>query len=186
MPICHGQLLFFFFFFFILVTLTYAYVHIVGYACSVMPFSEIDVMCCIKCIMKCRECHACSSSSSAAIFQLFWISLESAYLHGNVRKKSGQQKVHHWHKGWQFWTEWVELHVLDMQLQISDISSWNTKPALWEHEYFFAKFVASCLEKLNHDQFKKLISMVNISQARKIKFFCSQFFCPLLIESVNV
>ena len=26
--------------------------------CSVMPFSEIDVMCCIKCIMKCRECHA--------------------------------------------------------------------------------------------------------------------------------
>ena len=55
----------------ILVTLTDAYVHSVGYACSVMPFSEIDVMCCIKCIMKCRECHACSSSSSAAIFQLF-------------------------------------------------------------------------------------------------------------------
>ena len=25
---------------------------------SVMPFSEIDVMCFIKCIMKCRECHA--------------------------------------------------------------------------------------------------------------------------------
>ena len=36
----------------ILVTLTDAYVHSVGYVCSVMPFSEIDVMCCIKCIKK--------------------------------------------------------------------------------------------------------------------------------------
>ena len=42
----------------ILVTLTDSYVHSVGYACSVMPCSEIDVMCCIKCNMKCRECHA--------------------------------------------------------------------------------------------------------------------------------
>ena len=42
----------------ILVRLTDAYVHSVGYAYSVMPFSEIDVMCCIKCITKCRECHA--------------------------------------------------------------------------------------------------------------------------------
>ena len=51
---------------------------------------------------------------------------------------------------------------------------------------FFCEFVARCLEKLYHDQFKKLISMVHISQARKIKFLCSQLFCSLLIESVNV
>ena len=55
----------------ILVTLTDTYVHSVGYACSVMPCSEIDVMCSKKCIMEWKECHACSSSSSAAIFQLF-------------------------------------------------------------------------------------------------------------------
>ena len=58
------------------------------------------------------------------------------------------------------------------------------KPSLLcENINIFAKFVASCLEKLNHDQFKKLISMVNISPGTENKVF---LFTVILFTSGRV
>ena len=37
-----------------------------------MPFSEVDVLCCIKCITKCRECHAMQWSRRNVLHKVYY------------------------------------------------------------------------------------------------------------------